>query len=155
MKKFDKKTGRVNVEKYLPHNFLAEKLVLCCLFFNSEAIEIAVQNLTVETFYFRNHQKIYQSILLLYEKKMVIDLVTVTTFLRDQGLLSQIGGIKILTDILNQIPNLAYLNDYITLLKDKYNRRKLIRLGYQMINSSYITNVPFYGTKVYYLKLVE
>tara|TARA_B110000977_G_scaffold68754_1_gene93366 strand:+ start:56591 stop:57937 length:1347 start_codon:yes stop_codon:yes gene_type:complete len=142
MKKFDKKTGRVNVEKYLPHNFLAEKLVLCCLFFNSEAIEIAVQNLTVETFYFRNHQKIYQSILLLYEKKMVIDLVTVTTFLRDQGLLSQIGGIKILTDILNQIPNLAYLNDYITLLKDKYNRRKLIRLGYQMINSSYITNVP-------------
>lgn len=142
MKKFDKKTGHVNVEKYLPHNFLAEKLVLCCLFFNSEAIEIAVQNLTVETFYFRNHQKIYQSILLLYEKKMVIDLVTVTTFLRDQGLLSQIGGIKILTDILNQIPNLAYLNDYITLLKDKYNRRKLIRLGYQMINSSYITNVP-------------
>jgi len=142
MKKFDKKTGRVNVDKYLPHNFLAEKLVLCCLFFNSEAIEIAVQNLTVETFYFRNHQKIYQSILLLYEKKMVIDLVTVTTFLRDQGLLSQIGGIKILTDILNQIPNLAYLNDYITLLKDKYNRRKLIRLGYQMINSSYITNVP-------------
>ena len=120
MKKFDKKTGRVNVDKYLPHNFLAEKLVLCCLFFNSEAIEIAVQNLTVETFYFRNHQKIYQSILLLYEKKMVIDLVTVTTFLRDQGLLSQIGGIKILTDILNQIPNLAYLNDYITLLKDKY-----------------------------------
>ena len=28
------------------------------------------------------------------------------------------------------------------MLKDKYNRRKLIRLGYQMINSSYITNVP-------------
>lgn len=141
MQKFDKKTNYVDVNKYLPHNFLAEKMVLCCLFFDSEAIEIALQNLTVETFYFRNHQKIYQSVLLLYERKVPIDLITMTTFLQDQGMLNQIGGIKILRDILNQIPNLAYLNDYITLLKDKYNRRKLIQLGYQIINSSYITNI--------------
>lgn len=142
MQKFNKKANHVSVDKYLPHNFLAEKMVLCCLFFDSEAIEIALQNLTVETFYFRNHQKIYQSVLLLYERKVPIDLITLTTFLQDQGVLNQIGGVKILSDILNQIPNLAYLNDYISLLKDKYNRRKLIRLGYQIINSSYITNIP-------------
>lgn len=141
MQKFDKKTNHLDINKYLPHNFLAEKMVLCCLFFDSEAIEIALQNLTEETFYFRNHQKIYQSVLVLYERKVPIDLITMTTFLQDQGMLNQIGGIKILRDILNQIPNLAYLNDYITLLKDKYNRRKLIRLGYQIINSSYITNI--------------
>lgn len=141
MQKFDKKTNHLDTNKYLPHNFLAEKMVLCCLFFDAEAIEIALQNLTVETFYFRNHQKIYQSVLLLYERKVPIDLITMTTFLHDQGILNQIGGIKLLKDILNQIPNLAYLNDYITLLKDKYNRRKLIRLGYQIINSSYITNI--------------
>ena len=141
MQKFDKNTSHLDTHKYLPHNFLAEKMVLCCLFFDAEAIEIALQNLTVETFYFRNHQKIYQSVLLLYERKVPIDLITMTTFLHDQGILNQIGGIKILKDILNQIPNLAYLNDYITLLKDKYNRRKLIRLGYQIINSSYITNI--------------
>ena len=141
MQKFDKKTNHLDINKYLPHNFLAEKMVLCCLFFDSEAIEIALQNLTVETFYFRNHQKIYQSVLVLHERKVPIDLITMTTFLQDQGMLNQVGGIKILRDILNQIPNLAYLNDYIALLKDKYNRRKLIRLGYQIINSSYITNI--------------
>lgn len=142
MLNFNQKTNNVNIDKYLPHNFLAEKMVLCCLFFNSEAIDIALQNLTIDTFYFRNHQRIYQSILILYEKKVSIDLVTVTTFLQDQGLLTKIGGIKILRDIINQLPNLSYLKDYIALLKDKHNRRKLIRLGYQIINSSYITNIP-------------
>ena len=73
---------------------------------------------------------------------MSIDLITVTTFLQDQGLLTKIGGIEILRDIINQLPNLSYLKDYIALLKDKHNRRKLIRLGYQIINSSYITNIP-------------
>ena len=142
MLNFNQKTNNDNIDKYLPHNFLAEKMVLCCLFFNSEAIDIALQNLTIDTFYFRNHQRIYQSILILYEKKVSIDLVTVTTFLQDQGLLTKIGGIKILRDIINQLPNLSYLKDYIALLKDKHNRRKLIRLGYQIINSSYITNIP-------------
>lgn len=142
MLNFNQKTNNVNIDKYLPHNFLAEKMVLCCLFFNSEAIDIALQNLTIDTFYFRNHQRIYQSILILYEKKVSIDLITVTTFLQDQGLLTKIGGIKILRDIINQLPNLSYLKDYIALLKDKHNRRKLIRLGYQIINSSYITNIP-------------
>lgn len=142
MLNFNQKTKNVNIDKYLPHNFLAEKMVLCCLFFNSEAIDIALQNLTIDTFYFRNHQRIYQSILILYEKKVSIDLITVTTFLQDQGLLTKIGGIEILRDIINQLPNLSYLKDYIALLKDKHNRRKLIRLGYQIINSSYITNIP-------------
>ena len=142
MSKFKKKTDDINIDKYLPHNFLAEKMVLCCLFFDPEAIDIASQNLTIDTFYFRNHQKIYQSILILFERKVSIDLITITTFLQDQGLLTQIGGIKILKNIISQTPNLAYLKDYITLLKDKHNRRKLIRLGYQIINSSYVTNIP-------------
>ena len=78
MLKFDQKTNDINIDKYLPHNFLAEKMVLCCLFFDSEAIDIALQNLTIDTFYFRNHQKIYQSILILYERKVSIDLITIT-----------------------------------------------------------------------------
>ena len=58
MQKFNKKANHVSVDKYLPHNFLAEKMVLCCLFFDSEAIEIALQNfikgkiLVVQTGYY-------------------------------------------------------------------------------------------------------
>lgn len=142
MSEFNKKTGQLQIERYLPHNFLAEKIVLSSLLINSEAIEFTIQHLTVETFYFKNHQELYKAILILYEKNKLIDIVTLTTFLQDNGLLEKIGGLKILTELINQIPNLVYLEEYIKLLQDKFLRRTLIRLGYQIINSSYITNLP-------------
>jgi replicative DNA helicase len=142
MLEFNNKTGQLQIENFLPHNFLAEKMVLSSLIVSSEAVEFAIQHLTVETFYFKNHQEIYKAILTLYEKNKLIDIITLTTFLQDNGLLEKVGGLKILTQLINQIPNLVYLEEYIKLLQDKFLRRTLIRLGYQIINSSYITNIP-------------
>ena len=126
MQNFDKKKRSLTVEKYLPHNFLAEKIVLCSLLINSDTVEIILNNLTVKTFYFKNHQEIYKAIIRLYKKKIPIDLITLTSFLQDNGLLEKIGGLKILIDLVNQIPNILYLEEYIRLLQDKFLRRTLI-----------------------------
>jgi replicative DNA helicase len=129
------------IEKYLPHNFLAEKVILSSLLVSSEAIEICLRTLTIETFYFRNHQELYKAILTMYRKKLPIDIITVNTFLQDNGLLEKIGGVKVLIELVNQVPNLVYLEDYIRLIQDKFIRRSLIKFGYEVINSSYITNL--------------
>ena len=133
---------QILVEKYLPHNFLAEKMVLNCLLVNSESIEITLETLSVETFYFKNHQEIYQTIIFMYKNKLPIDIFTLSIFLQDNGLLKKIGGIKVLIEIINQTPNLLYLEEYIRLIKDKFIRRSLIKLGYEAINSGYITSIP-------------
>ena len=140
--KFDTQTGQLQIERYLPHNFLGEKIVLSSLIFNLEAVEFTIRHLAVETFYFKNHQELYKVIIFLYEKHQVIDIVTLTSFLQDNGLMEKVGGLKVLKQLIDQIPNLVYLEDYIKLLQDKFLRRTLIRLGYQIINSSYITNIP-------------
>ena len=129
-------------KNYLPHNFLAEKMVLSCMLINSDAIEIIIKNLTIDAFYFKNHQELFKAILFMYQKKQSVDIVTITTFLQENGLINKIGGIKVLIEIINQIPNLIYLDEYIKLIKDKFLRRSLIKLGYKVINSSYITNLP-------------
>jgi len=141
MQKFNKITGRLVIEKYLPHNFLAEKIVLSSLLISSEAIEITLRKITIETFYFKNHQEIYKAIIFLYQNKTPIDIITLTTFLQDNGLLEKIGGINILTELIDQVPNLTYLDQYIRLLQDKFLRRTLIQLGYKTINSGYITSI--------------
>lgn len=133
---------QILIDKYLPHNFLAEKMVLSCLLINSEAIEITLKTISVEVFYFKNHQEIYKSIIFMYKNNFPIDILTLITFLQDNGLLKRIGGIKILIELLSQIPNLVYLEDYLRLIKDKYIRRYLIKLGYEIVNSSYITSLP-------------
>lgn len=137
-----KQNNSVLIKNYLPHNFLAEKMVLSCLLISSEAIDITLRTVSIETFYFKNHQEIFKSIIFMYQNKMPIDILTLTTFLQDNGLLEKIGGIKVLIEIINQIPNLVYLEEYLRLIKDKFLRRSLIKLGYQAINSGYITNIP-------------
>lgn len=143
MQNFNKITKSLKVEAHLPHNFLAEKIVLSSMLINSEAIDIALRILPVESFYFLNHQEIYKAIKSMHKKKIPIDILTLNTFLQDQGLLEKVGGMRILLELINQIPNLVYLEEYINLLQDKFLRRSLIKIGYQAINSGYITNIPF------------
>jgi|GWRWMinimDraft_5_1066013.scaffolds.fasta_scaffold01359_5 replicative DNA helicase len=140
MNKFQNLNESVLIQNYLPHNFLAEKIVLSCLLLSSEAIEITFRTISIDTFYFKNHQEIYKAILILYENKRPIDIITITTFLQDNGLLKKIGGVKVLIELINQVPNLIHLEEYLKLIKDKFLRRSLIKLGYKAINSGYITN---------------
>ena len=129
------------VQNHLPHNFLAEKMVLNCLLINTESIEFTIKTLSIEAFYFKNHQEIYKAIIFMHENQLPIDILTLITFLQDNGLLEKIGGIKVLIELINQVPNLVYFEEYVRLLKDKFLRRKLIKLGYEIINSGYITNI--------------
>jgi len=141
MQDFNSNSKQILIDKYLPHNFLAEKMILSCLLINSEVIEIIIKNISADVFYFKNHQEIYKSIIFMYKNNIPIDILTVITFLQDNGILQKIGGIKVLLELLNQLPNLVYIEDYLKLVKDKYIRRSLIKLGYETINSSYITNI--------------
>jgi replicative DNA helicase len=142
MNKLQMKNRQTLVENYLPHNFLAEKTILSCLLINSEAIELTTRTIPVEVFYFKNHQEVYKAIIFMYENKLSIDVLTLTMFLQEKGLLQKIGGIKVLLELINQIPNLIYLEEYIRLVKDKFLKRSLIKLGYEIINSGYISNMP-------------
>ena len=142
MSNFNKDTGQLIIEKYLPHNFLAEKIILSSLLISSEAIEMVFRSVKVETFYFKNHQELYKAVIKMYQTKIPIDILTVGTYLQDNGLLEKIGGTKVLLELINHVPNLTYLEQYISLIQDKFLRRSLIKLGYELINSVYITNVP-------------
>ena len=141
MQQNNSSSKQIFIDQYLPHNFLAEKMILSCLLINSEAIEITLKTVSPDVFYFKNHQEIYRSIVFMYKNNLPIDILTLITFLQDNGLLQKIGGIQVLIELLSQIPNLVYLEDYLKLVKDKYIRRSLIKLSYETINSSYITSI--------------
>ena len=142
MKQFTFNDEQILIDKYLPHNFLAEKMILSCLLISSEVIERTYQTLPPNAFYFKNHQEIYKAIIFMYRNKMPIDILTLLTFLQDNGLLEKIGGVNVLIELISQIPNLVYVEEYLRLVKDKFIRRSLIKLGYEVINSGYITNIP-------------
>ena len=91
--------NKILIENSLPHNFLAEKMILSCILFNSEVIERTQQSLSVNAFYFKNHQDLYENLLKMNSQNLPIDIITLTTFLQDKGLISKVGGIKVLLDL--------------------------------------------------------
>jgi len=141
MQNSNQNLGPLTIKKYLPHNFLAEKIILSSLLISSEAIEITLRSVNVKTFYFKNHQTLYKAIIEIYNNKIPIDLITLNSYLQDNGQLEEIGGVEVLIELINYVPNLLYLEDYINLIRDKFLRRTLIKLGYELINSAYITNI--------------
>ena len=80
MKKLNSKVQFSISDTPLPHNFIAEKIILSCLLINYEAIEVTIKTVRVETFYFINHQEIYKAIVEMYRKKLPVNVFSVNDF---------------------------------------------------------------------------
>lgn len=141
MNSFIKNSSKTFIKNSLPHNFLAEKMILSCILRNPETIELTRQNLVIEAFYFKNHQELYQNLLYMEENNFSIDIITVTELLQNNGAISKIGGIKVLLDLVNQSISFSSLKEYIQIVKEKFLKRCLIKFGYKVIHSGYVTNI--------------
>ena len=80
-------------------------------------------------FYLDAHKKIFEVMKNLDDKKVPIDITTVTNELEEKKLLNQIGGVAYLTEIVNVVPTAANVDQYIKIIEDKYLRRNLIEAG--------------------------
>ena len=141
MKNVNNMLPELVINKYLTHAILAERLVLGNILVNSDSLEMTIRYLTINAFYFKPHQQIYNTILTLQQNSTNVDVSTVISLLHDEGLLEQIGGVDFLRQLIQQASDFSNLIDYINLIQDKYIRRCLIKLGYQTINSAYISNI--------------
>ena len=121
----------------LPHNLLAEQVVLGSMCLDVNLIPYVLQKLNIETFYFPEHKLIYKALIQLYEKNKEITLVLIVNYLQEKEILETIGGVSTITNLLNKVVTTINLDKYIYLLQEKYFRRLLILLGKYIIESEY------------------
>ena len=99
--------------KEIPNNLEAEQAVIGSMFIDVHALEKACDSLDVESFYFNSNAKIFGTIKSMADNKIPIDLTTVTTELKNKNLLTEVGGVEYLTEILNRTATSAYIDQYI------------------------------------------
>ena len=116
-------------EKVMPQKIDAEQSVLGAMFLSKNALEKAVESLNKDMFYLDSHKKIFEVMKNLYDKKIPIDITTVTNALEEKNLLNQVGGVAYLTELVNVVPTAANVEQYIKIIEDKYLRRNLIEAG--------------------------
>src|SRR3989338_8918904 len=80
-------------EKKPPQNIEAEQSLLGCLMLDKNAIIKVSDFVNAEDFYKNIHKETFQPMMELYEKQEPIDIISVSTKLRERSQLDGIGGV--------------------------------------------------------------
>lgn len=116
----------------LPHDLAAECSVIGAVLIEPEVIE-HVDGLQPEAFYHSGHQIIVQRMQELAGEGEPIDLVTLTSRLKDNGELEDIGGVSYLAKLAHSVPTTANIESYVAAVKNKHVLREIIRTAQAQI----------------------
>ncbi|MFP3391536.1 replicative DNA helicase [Brevibacillus sp. SIMBA_040] len=125
------------LDRVPPQNKEAEQSVLGAVFLSKEALTTAIEILRPEDFYKTAHQRIFQTMVDLYEKGEPVDLVTVTADLSDHKLLEEVGGVTYITEIASSVPTAANIEYYAKIVEEKSLLRRLIHTATKIANDGY------------------
>jgi replicative DNA helicase len=123
--------------KLPPQNREAEESVLGALMLDKNAIIKVADLLIPNDFYQPNHQKIYSAILSLFEKHQPIDIISVTSQLKEDNVLHDIGGSSYLTKLINAVPTASHVSHYGKIVREKRILRDLIETSGEITESAF------------------
>jgi len=112
--------------KVPPQNQEAEQSVLGGMLIDNESIHKVVETISSDDFYREAHRKIFGAIISLYQRSEPSDLVTVTTALKSDGLLDEVGGPAYLSTLVDRVPTAANAASYARIVREKAVLRQLI-----------------------------
>ena len=123
-----------------PQDIDAEKSVLGALMLEPNAIIKVADVLLSKDFYKPEHQTIFQAILELFEKSKPIDILSVTSRLKEKKQLKDVGGSSYLTELINSVPTTAHINHYADLIKKKSIFRGLITASSEINEKAFVAD---------------
>jgi replicative DNA helicase len=119
-------------EKLPPQNIEAEQSLLGCLMLDKDAIIKVADFVRPDDFYKGIHKEIYQVMIDLYQKIEPIDLISVTSRLKEKNLLQDVGGSSYLTNLINTVPTATHVANYGKIVRAKKVLRDMIEASEQI-----------------------
>jgi len=123
--------------KIPPHSDEAEESVLGALLMDKDAMITVAPLLAPEYFYSAKHRLVYEAILVLFEDREAIDLVTVSTQLKKAKALKKVGGKEFLTELLEKVPTSAHSEYYAKIVRDCSIKRELISSASKLVEMTF------------------
>ena len=123
--------------KSLPVNLEAEQAVLAAVLLNNRALESVSDFLLPEHFSHVAHQEIYKLALRQFAIGIPFDIITAKTYLEQQGILDNVGGVEYLSKLTAAGATVVNVEHYGRIVFDNARRRDLINLGQSIIDDAY------------------
>jgi replicative DNA helicase len=129
--------GRSGGLRVPPHDMEAEKALLGSIMLRPDQMN-AVQEITEpDAFYVEKHNWIFRAMADLNAVGNPIDLLSLSSKLKEQGHLDKIGGSSYLTDLINTVPSAANILHYAEMVHKKYVLRNMIYAADHISEMSY------------------
>lgn len=118
-----------NSLRAMPQNADAERAVLsCAVQWPGECIvPIADAPGGSDIFYQPSHREIWKAIHAIHESGRAVDTISLSTELDERGKLESVGGPRAVAELLDDVPSVDLLPDYLKFLEGPYQRRTAIR----------------------------
>lgn len=125
-----------------PHNLEAESSVLGALMIDKDAITKIADVIGADDFYESRNGKIFETMLDLYQDRQPLDILSVSSRLKDKDLLKEIGGRSYLMDLTNSVASASNIEAYATLVRKKATLRRLIKEASEIASMGFDEESP-------------
>ena len=109
-----------------PQNIDTEKALLGSLMLRPEGIYDVGDMITRESFYVDKHRMLFDAMLEIHTRHEPIDLLSVSTRLKERGKFDSIGGGSYLAELVDMVPSSTNAKHYAEIIQRKYILRSLI-----------------------------
>ena len=120
-----------------PFSLEAETAVLGGMLIDREAVTRAMEHLDDSMFYREANRRLYRSMVRLFERGDVIDVITVSEELKKTAELDAAGGFDYLANLVDAVPTAANLEYHARIVRDKALLRRLIQQAQQIVRDVY------------------
>jgi replicative DNA helicase len=124
-------------DKGLPSNVEAERSILGAILLDNAVCNQAIELLRRDDFFLDSHRRIFDKMVVLTERLMPIDLITLSDELRRAGEFEQIGGATYIASLIDGVPRTDTIEPYAKLVKQKSMLRKLISASQQIVSLAF------------------
>jgi replicative DNA helicase len=122
--------------KLPPHSRDAEQCVLGSMLRDNGVIADVLRTLGAEDFYTDAHQRIFRTIVALFDSGRPVDAVLLAEELKSRKAIEDIGGYVYLGELLAQAPTSANAEHYARIVRDKAIIRALIHAANQILRDA-------------------
>lgn len=123
--------------KIPPHSIEAEQSVLGGLLLDNTAWDKVADVVTEHDFYRHDHRLIFRSIAILAEKDEPLDVITLSSWLKDRDELDNAGGLAYLGTLAKDTPSAANIKAYADIVREKSVLRQLISIGSEISEDAF------------------
>src|SRR5215217_4213657 len=126
----------VTLDRPMPQSPDAERAVLGAILINNHAFYRVIGTVDTEDFFKDAHRAIFATMRRMAEQSREIEPLTLKEELAKHAQLDQVGGVAYISSLLDMVPDVANVERYARIVKEKSMLRRLVVMGNSVMRAA-------------------